>query len=319
MLSWVTLNGQLYILSTDSILLVRSSLSNLDSAFARFERLSTQSQHEVIALLQRTLQGQTHTTYYVESFPLLPENRNEPGGTQAHSAQDKNALQTSTLVPRSHLSAADMRNSALHSPKPQMMSFNANPPRLLEESGQSIRVFRRSCSCSCHKLRYCSSPLVFVKTLGRLVVGVSGYIFNEPICSDATCQDQARYSLTVTYYFPSWLIAKAIILRCTRSPYGEPSIGVHVRSLLPEHSPTIRAITEGQIETLKSLFQERISTPNAMEEMSWTTLTVSYLTTCLKFALTLKRKWAIHKNQVATCKFLLDAGADPTLHDGFGK
>ena len=29
-------------------------------------------------------------------------------------------------------------------------------------------------------------------------------------------------------------------------------------------------------------------------------------------------QWAIHKNQPQVCKFLLDAGASPTLEDGFG-
>ena len=40
--------------------------------------------------------------------------------------------------------------------------------------------------------------------------------------------------------------------------------------------------------------------------------------TLISYILAYVNQWAIHKNQPQVCKFLLDAGASPTLEDGFG-
>ncbi len=78
----------------------------------------------------------------------------------------------------------------------------------------------------------------------------------------------------MAYYFPCWLVAKAIILQCVRLPYGHPSFGLRVRNLIPEHSPVMSAIGSGQPRVLQSVLERRISSPDDMEEMGWTLLTV---------------------------------------------
>jgi len=195
-----------------------------------------------MVLLQQILRGQTHTSYAIVQSPVLSE-------TQEESLDHKT---NEVSITPSSLDVVDRRLT----PYRGILSPNI------------------SCKCVCHQLRVFCSPQVLTKSFGRVIVGVSGHVFSEPTCNESTCHDKSRYSMIITYFFPSWWIAKAIILTCVRNPYGNPTMGLYVRNLLPEHSPMIRAITSGSVTNLQSIFQNHISTPNDMEEMGWTGLTV---------------------------------------------
>ena len=130
------------------------------------------------------------------------------------------------------------------------------------------------CKCRCHRLKYRSVPLIFTKAFGQSVIGATGHYPYEPTCEGLACRGSPRPRLSVCYYFPSWLLSRIILFASTRIPYGDPSFGLRIRNILPEHSPILGAIKEGLIADIRSIFESRMSSSDDMEPMVWTTLTV---------------------------------------------
>jgi hypothetical protein len=263
-------------------------VSTLDAALARFETESNQSQRDTMLLLQKILQGQTYTISTLKlsnappdhepklntAEPPFSSNR-EPGtGTGISSRQPVVVADQSLVKPPYLQSSASLLEHSEHAKPESSRSRTFTTVEIRERVRTSI-LSPSYCKCQCHNLRVSATPQIFTKTLGRLVIGISGQLSSEPRCNLATCDDQSRYTLTVTYYFPSWWVARAIILRCVQKPCGSPSFSLQTRDILPEHSPLLNAITEGQIDNLRTIFSNRICSPNAMEPMGWTGLTVS--------------------------------------------
>lgn len=272
----------------------RFHVSTLDAALNRFESSSTQGQQDAMMLLQRILEDRTYTTAILEVMPSPPTH--EPGhvlglpDVPKHEPDDNSTSSTAEeLLPaltrpieisvEEHCSIVELDVEGTSTTIPFQPANRNNGLHKLEsvDLGNRVRNALLSpgyCKCKCHDLRVSATPRIFTRTLGRLVIGISGQIISDSVCDLATCDDQSRYALTLTYYFPSWFVARAIILRCVQKPYGSPQFSLQTRDLLPEHSPLINAITEGKIENLRTLFSNRDCSPNAMEPMGWTGLTV---------------------------------------------
>lgn len=258
---------------------------------------SRQNDHQL--LLERILQGQTYMTYRLDQnqLPSIGPTQANAGNFQSTaSTTDDVHSQASISTPASCTVPLETQSPVL-SKGSKVVPLNQSAVRALRGNEQKLRL--SVCPCSCHNTMQSSKSTI---TLGSLVIGVSGRIFSNPVCDSPNCRDHSHFSITMAYYFPCWLFAKAIIFQCVRLPYGHPSFGLRVRSLLPEHSPVMHAIERGQPLVLRSMLERRISSPDYMEEMGWTLLT-----------------FAIHKNQIQCCNILLDAGADQRLQDGFGK
>ena len=240
----------------------------------QIELANSARHNELMVLLQRTLDGQTHVTCNIDHNHLVPN-----GQTQAYTGNVQSIVRTVGdsnshaffLPPASGLSSAGAQSSVA-AERSQLVPLNQSAVRALRGYGRKPRL--APCPCSCHTtLRYSTCP-IRSKVFGNLVIGVSGRVFIDSACDTSHCLDHPHFSMTVAYYFPSWLLAKAIIFQCVRSPYGQPSFGLQVRNLLPEHSQAMRAIERGQPLVLPSMLEDRVSTPNDMEEMGWTLLTV---------------------------------------------
>ena len=155
---------------------------------------------------------------------------------------------------------------------------------------------------------------------GRLSVGVTGVASHGSPCASPFCKKTSSWSWTVSYYFPSKLLARAIILKCVKKPMGDPSIGVHTRRTLPDHSSLLQAVERDDSDTLKTLFECRHNTPNDIEPMGFSALTVSHDARATLFISgSYLAQCAINLDKVQACRFLLEAGADASLQDSFGK
>ena len=218
------------------------------------EDLTTSSRHnELLSLLQHILEGRTYMTCNLDHKGLLP-NRS----TEAHTDETPSFTRVNGDIPcPTGSEIVPLNQSAV-----QALNRNSRKPRL------SI------CPCRCHINMRCSTSAITSKFFGSLVIGIVGRIFGDQACDSPNCRNHPHFSITVAYYFPSWLIAKAIIFQCVRQPYGQPAFGLRVRNLLPEHSPAMRATEGGDPLALRSILEDRISTPNDMEEMAWTLLTI---------------------------------------------
>lgn len=218
-----------------------------------------QIEHQL--LLQRILQGQTCMTCSLDHNQLPPTR---PSQANAGNLQ-------STASP-----AGDVHSQALISTPAsgpisevfEVIPVNQSAVRALRGNERKLRL--SVCPCSCHSTMQYSTTKMF----GSLVIGASGRIFSNPVCDSSSCRDQSHFFINIAYHFPCWLVAKAIIFQCVRLPYGHPSFGLRVRNLLPEHSPVMHAIERGEPMVLRSMLERRVSSPDGMEEMGWTLLTV---------------------------------------------
>ena len=237
--------------------------------------LAASSRHdEQLLLLQRIFQGQIYMNCRLDPNqrpPTRPAQANE-GNVQSTVSTARNVHSQASLSTPAPGPVSVETQSSLFSEGSEVVSLNQSAVRALRGDERHLRL--SVCPCSCHSAIQYSTTTIKSKVFGSLTIGVSGRIFSNPVCDSPSCRDRSQFSMTVAYYFPCWLLAKAVIFQCVRLPYGNPSFGLRVRNLLPEHSPVLSTIEKGQPLLLRSLLERRISSPDDMEEMGWTPLTV---------------------------------------------
>ena len=241
---------------------------------AQNELAASSRQNEHLLLLQRILQGQTYMTCTLDHHHLPPNTQPQANTSNIQSATNiADDVHSHALISSPATGAIPVETqSSVSSEGSEVVPLNQNVIRAVSGNGRELRL--SVCSCSCHSTIHYSTSTITSKVFGSLIIGVSGRIFSNPVCDSPNCRDHSHFSITVAYYFPCWLVAKAIIFQCVRLPYGHPSFGLRVRNLLPEHSPVISAIARGQALVLRSILEHRLSSPDDMEEMAWTLLTV---------------------------------------------
>ena len=241
---------------------------------AQNELATSSRQDEHLLLLQHILQGQTYITHTLNHHHLPSSRQPQPNTGNIQSATSTAGdIHSHALVSSAATGSVPVETqSSVSSEGSEVVPLNQSAIRALRANGREPRL--SVCSCSCHSTMHYSTSTITSKLFGSLVIGVSGRIFSNPVCDSPNCRDHSHFSITVAYYFPCWLVAKVIIFQCVRLPYGHPSFGLRVRNLLPEHSPVISAIARGQPLDLRYMLEHRISSPDDMEEMAWTLLTV---------------------------------------------
>ena len=253
---------------------MNTELHIMGHQLAQNDLAASSRQNEHLLLLQHILQGQTYTTRTLDHHHLPSSRQPQPNTGNIQSATSiagdihSHAL---TSSPTTGSVPVETHSSVL-SEGSEVVPLNQSAVRAMRRKRRELRL--SVCSCSCHSTMHYSTSTITSKVFGNLVIGVSGRILSNPMCDSPNCRDHSHFSITVAYYFPCWLVAKAIIFQCVRLPYGHPSFGLRVRNLLPEHSPVISAIARGQPLVLRSMLEHRVSSPDDMEEMAWTLLTV---------------------------------------------
>ena len=246
--------------------------TSMDRRLAQIESTARQ-QNEYMLLMQRMLQGQTYTTWGLDQYQLAPNRPSLNAGnvpTTVSTAGDVHS-QALIAIPASGPISVETQSTVL-SEGSEVAPQTQSVVRAVRQNQRKVRL--SVCACRCHSIMQYSTSVITSKVFGSLIIGLSGRIFSDPECDSPNCRDHSHFSITVAYYFPCWLVARAIIFQCVRLPYGHPSFGLRVRSLLPEHSPVMNAIARGEPLVLRSMLENRISSPDDMEEMGWTLLTV---------------------------------------------
>jgi hypothetical protein len=69
------------------------------------------------------------------------------------------------------------------------------------------------CGCQCHKLSVARFPPWMGKILGCLFVGYSGIPYiQRRRCNEKMCKQEAEILIKVTYYFPTWFLARMVTI-----------------------------------------------------------------------------------------------------------
>lgn len=83
----------------------------------------------------------------------------------------------------------------------------------------------------------------------------------------------------MSYIFPSKLLAKAFFLRFVKCPLTRPTPGLYMRGTLSGPSGLLRLIEQDDVGAIQMLFEKRHNTPNDIEPMGFSALTVSHHST----------------------------------------
>jgi ankyrin repeat protein len=181
-------------------------------------------------------------------------------------------------------------------------STKADYPISSRSDGIGIRVTpfsttcRSGCPCACHLHQKKSSPAVVGRILGRLFVGYAGIPIFSPKCTVQSCNKSRARSFSLEYWFPLGSLSSAIL----RLQVGyQPNIGtlLHLDTLrrVPDTAQCISFALSGDIKGLQHLFDNGLASPRDISS----TRGYSIL------------RWALYGKQYETCKFLIQAGADP--------
>ena len=154
------------------------------------------------------------------------------------------------------------------------------------------RFCRTDCHCHCHQRKQFTSPSFFRKFLGQLFVGYSGYPSIEITrCSNPSCGAYLELKAMVRYYFPSWLVSKAIVMSLDSSGNSGPCMTLTVRNVLPYSAEVWQMIYQENIEGLQLLLQNRLASPNDVDIDGQNLLCVS---SRLFHVSGMENSWGIH-------------------------
>lgn len=120
----------------------------------------------------------------------------------------------------------------------------------------------RSCNCQCHSSSHLKAPKWMSNTLGLLFMGYSGVpLLSRRGCNNGRCRGSERSSMHVSYYFPSWLVARMIDVNARWSSQCRPSMSLRVMRVLPDDAPLFGYVRQGDIPSVQSLFRQGLASP----------------------------------------------------------
>ncbi|KAE8149462.1 ankyrin repeat-containing domain protein [Aspergillus avenaceus] len=177
-----------------------------------------------------------------------------------------------------------------------------NHPSPTRSEGMGVRVTpflitcQSGCPCACHSHQKSTSPALLNRVLGRLFVGYAGLPFFSPKCDFQACKKSRASQVTLEYWFPLGFLSSSIV----RLQVGyQPNIGTLLQldtlRRVPDTAQCVSFALHGEIEGLKYLFENGLASPRDVS----TGRGYSVL------------RWALYGKQYETCKFLIQAGADP--------
>ena len=149
------------------------------------------------------------------------------------------------------------------------------------------------CLCRCHT-QWSFLLSSWNNVLGSLALRSRGNPFSPQVCNMDSCRRRSLAMLSGSYYFPTWMVARAILVTLLNGP--SPSISLTVARIVSSDSDLFRFIQTGDCDRVHELLLDRKASPADMVELSYGTINA------LLFAL--------NSNQYEVCKLLMSWGAD---------
>lgn len=132
------------------------------------------------------------------------------------------------------------------------------------------------CPCRCHRKSQFHTPLWFERVFGTLFCTYTGMpISVASSCTEETCEG-GDTSFQLTYFFPSWLVSRAIILSVSLNELSGrgAAICISVPRLIPDTSAVWAAVSSGELDPLKCLFKQGLASPFDIDSEGRTLLRV---------------------------------------------
>ena len=183
------------------------------------------------------------------------------------------------------------------SPASNEVTANATTP---EEITLGIRVTpsaipcQTHCTCSCHSQKSLTSPPLFSSVLGRLFVHYAGLPTPKRPCNSRKCQRARSSKFSLEYWFPAAVLSRIVRMEVSYYHNVGPSFQLDILRTIPDDAQCVNFAINGNVKGLKYLFESGLASPRDVS----VTRGYSLL------------RWALYSKQYATCKFLIQAGAD---------
>ena len=168
------------------------------------------------------------------------------------------------------------------------------------------------CRCACHTSKRSSTPTVVDRILGQLFVGYAGIPLLNDKCDVSECDKSQIPYLNMEYWFPLGLFWSQIVrLQLGYQSHLGPQISLSMLRRVPDSAPCVKFALDGNIDGLKDLFKRGLASPKDVSSTrGYSILRVSFRTSQPSFVADCLQ-WALYGKQYQTCKFLVNAGADP--------
>ena len=158
------------------------------------------------------------------------------------------------------------------------------------------RHCRPGCTCNCHKETRSSSPALVDRVFGHMFVGYTGLPFLKSKCDTSSCEMSQPAQVNLEYWFPlGFFWSKILRVQMTYQNHLGPQFELSTLRRVPDSAQCVSFALNGNVEGLKELFKRGLASPCDVSS----TRGYSIL------------RWAMYGKQYQTCKFLLQAGADP--------
>ena len=150
----------------------------------------------------------------------------------------------------------------------QLSAYAWTPPaHIFQSSGIQICTSvshwhcEDSCSCICHRRYAWKTPRLWSHLLGLLFIGYTGIPYISPGCNIHGCTQRSCPTTLITYLFPSWLLARILILVVRFSSIGGLEFNLRVPRVVSHSSVIFDLCEKGDIEGVKGLFRQGLASP----------------------------------------------------------
>ncbi|MCJ1402645.1 hypothetical protein MMC11_005865 [Xylographa trunciseda] len=113
------------------------------------------------------------------------------------------------------------------------------------------------CSCVCHARVQMRTPSILHYLVGSLFISYSGFPGMTSDCDERSCSRQMKATGQFSYYFPTWLLARAFMGNITPAP----ETLLRVVKVIPSRSSIFHHAMLGNVDDIKKLFAKGLASP----------------------------------------------------------
>lgn len=128
------------------------------------------------------------------------------------------------------------------------------------QASQCRRTCADWCSCDCHRRSLLRSPPYLDQLIGSIFIGYTGFPILGTKCNESACRKQSMIA-RVTCYFPQWFLSRMLCLTFSNLVTDMPRMSLSLPRVLQGNSDIFRFAVRGNLEGIKSLFEQGLASP----------------------------------------------------------
>ena len=135
------------------------------------------------------------------------------------------------------------------------------------KSTQNVRISIRasqlrctkSCACLCHCRKTYRSPPVLDRFFGALSIGCTGIPKVTPPCDSTECAQRSSPTVLISFFFPSWFLARALIILGRSTPTNGPEMIIRLPRVVGDNALIFDRCAQNDIRAVRELLQQGLA------------------------------------------------------------